>query len=564
MAELSPESVVTAVVSRQPGGTTRVLPTLGFALDYWWSGGLDPAAFKRTSVAVHVITIFVLSLLLRSIFLSAGWRQEKAAQVALLLAFIWAVHPLQVSSVLYVVQRMQTMGTLFLLLALLAYTSARAAQIEARPARGALMAVGLCWLLALGCKEDSALLPAYMLVLELTVFRFRAAAPVLARRIRGAYVCGAIVAMLVYFFLVIPHYWVWDSYDSRDFSTYERVLTQGRVLSMYIGQILIPLPQWMPFYYDWLQPSRGLLQPWTTLPAWLMLLLLLVSAVFYRTRRPLFAFGILLFFAGHFISSNVIGLELAFEHRNHFAMIGILVAFADLVVLCVEKQLLPFSRRWVWVVGSGALLLIMAATFERAKTWGDPLQLAKKSTELAPDSARAWNSLCLRYFNDGGGYAPENPNLDLAISACTNGGNASSTSIASLTNLLVFKTLRGDADKQDWDRFLDRLQRVPMTSENSGAIWVIIGGVGRGIPLDEDGVLRAIAVAAERKRFRAAEYAGMGYFIMQKTSRPAEAYPYFVRAVEVSPPRSILRKELDSDLRKQGRSDWADSLRAVN
>ena len=55
------------------------------------------------------------------------------------LALAWAAHPLQVSAVLYVVQRIQTMGTLFLVLALWAYLQARQAQIE----RGEAEVVGL-------------------------------------------------------------------------------------------------------------------------------------------------------------------------------------------------------------------------------------------------------------------------------------------------------------------------------------------------------------------------------------------------------------------------------------
>src|SRR3546814_17931920 len=83
----------------------------------------------------------------------------------------------------------------------------------------------------------------------------------------------------------------------------------------------------MPFYYDWVQPSRSLLEPWTTLPAIAAVLALLGTAWSLRTRWPLFALGVFLFFAAHFIASNVVGLELAFEHRNHFALIGMVLAF---------------------------------------------------------------------------------------------------------------------------------------------------------------------------------------------------------------------------------------------
>src|SRR3546814_8000955 len=116
----------------------------------------------------------------------------------------------------------------------------------------------------MGCKEDSALLPAYTLALELTVLRFAAVDARLARRLRRGYLLAALAGTAVYALLVIPHYWHWDTLPGRDFSTLERVLTQPRVLCLYLWQILVPLPQNMPFYYDWVQPSRSLLEPWST------------------------------------------------------------------------------------------------------------------------------------------------------------------------------------------------------------------------------------------------------------------------------------------------------------
>src|SRR5690606_33883626 len=125
----------------------------------------------------------------------------------------------------------------------------------------------LLWAGALGCKEDSVLLPAYTLALELTVLRFAAADMLVSKRLQRGYLIAALLGVSAYLFLMIPHYWQWDTLAGRDFSTLERVLTQPRVLCLYLWQILVPLPRHMPFYYDWLQPSRGLLQPWTTLPA---------------------------------------------------------------------------------------------------------------------------------------------------------------------------------------------------------------------------------------------------------------------------------------------------------
>src|SRR3546814_6603362 len=148
------------------------------------------------------------------------------------------------------------------------------------------------WVLAMGCKEDSGLLPAYAVALELTVLRFAAADTHVAKLLQRGYLVATLVGTAVYLLLVIPHYWQWDTLPGRDFSTLERVLTQPRVLCLYLWQILLPLPQHMPFYYDWLQSSRGLLQPWTTLPAIGVVLGLLGLAWHLRSRWPLFALGV--------------------------------------------------------------------------------------------------------------------------------------------------------------------------------------------------------------------------------------------------------------------------------
>src|SRR5690606_21725071 len=313
----------------------------------------------------------------------------------------------------------QTLGTLFLVLALLAYLQARRAQIAGRSGRTGLLGAVLLWVIAVSCKEDSAALPAHALALELTVLRFAAADTGLATRIRRGYLFAAAAGVALYLLVVIPHYWSWDAYSGRDFSTPERLLTQARVLAMYLWQIVLPLPSHMPFYYDWLQPSHGLLQPWTTLASILLIAGMLALAWHQRLKRPLLALGIFLFFGAHFITSNVIGLELAFEHRNHFALIGAVLAVGSLLA----HASLPLRIRPAVQAAVCAVLLVAlgSATMIRAHTWRSTLALARTSSELAPGSARAWSSLCAAYFRSGGGAVPSNPLLDDAIEACSAG-----------------------------------------------------------------------------------------------------------------------------------------------
>src|SRR5690606_15022620 len=143
-----------------------------------------------------------------------------------------------------------TLATLFIVLALWAYLHARRAQIEGRPGRTGMILTGLLGAIALSCKEDAVLLPGYLLALELTVLRFRTAEPALARRLQRSYLFAALLGAAVFLFVVVPYFWSWDTYPYRDFSSAERLLTQGRVLCLYLWQMLVPLPAHMPFFYD--------------------------------------------------------------------------------------------------------------------------------------------------------------------------------------------------------------------------------------------------------------------------------------------------------------------------
>lgn len=557
LESLAPSAILQAAFSPEPGGMTRILPTLSFALDYFRGGGLDPLTFKTTNIAIHGLTALILAIFLQHLLLLSGSSRKRAIWLSAAMATAWAVHPLQVSSVLYVVQRMQTMATLFLLLALLTYLKGRQAQMASRPGRTYWMATALFWMLAVACKEDAALLPAYTLALELTVLRFGAADPALARRLRRGYAVATTLGLAIYLLIVAPHYWSWSDYAGRNFSTYERLISQARILCMYLWQMVVPLPSHMPFYYDGFLPSHGLLEPWTTLPALFFLGVLLATAWYFRHRRPLFSFGIFLFFAGHFVTSNVIPLELAFEHRNHLPMIGIVIAGTDILGMIANRIHLTTSVRRL--IASTLLIFLASTTMVRAYSWRNELEFSLTSTKIGPNSARAWNDLCVAYFNAGGGLSHQNPNLKKAADACARSAALNTQSVVGLVNVLTYKSLLGTVTAADWNIYLTRLKVAPLKTENVNSVWVLINNARRGVRLNEDKLLDAIAIASNRRFFGPVEFASIGYFILGHTRTPDRAYPYFAQAVLETQDPTFAASLID-DLRKEGRSAWADQL----
>lgn len=555
LTQLNVDTLMQVLNSLQLSGTTRSLPTLSFAVDYWRAGGADAATFKTTNIILHALTACLLAWFFRSLLMTTGAVGARVWWASAALALAWAAHPLQVSSVLYAVQRLQTMGTLFLILALWAYLQARRAQIEGRSGRTGILLTLLLWVLAMGCKEDSALLPAYTLALELTVLRFTAADARLATLLRRGYLLATLAGAAVYLLVIVPHFWQAKAYDGRDYDVVERVLTQGRVLCLYLWQILIPLPGHMPFYYDWLQPSRNLLHPWTTLPAIALVLALLGIAWRTRIRLPLFALGVFLYFSAHFITSNVIGLELAFEHRNHFALIGAVLAAGAILGYAAKRfRIGPPTQAIACTI---AILALGCTTLLRSSTWSSTEDIARAATESAPGSARAWTQLCASYFRAGGGAVPNNSRLDEAIDTCSKGASSAPQSLNSLTLLVVLKSLRGDATPKDWNLLHKRLETAPMTFDNARIFTILTAHWRKGVKLDRQQLLETFAGLARRGALDPFNNAAIGYFIMDDLSEPASALPYFVSAIEASPPRDVFPQLLAAELKAKGEPELA-------
>lgn len=551
------EHFIYAALNFHDGTGSRALPMLSFALDYWRAGAMDPATFKITNIAIQGLSALVLAFGLRRLLLLAHWSKPQAAWGALLLAFIWAIHPLQVSSVLYVVQRMQTMANLFIILALWAYLAMRQKQMEGGRGRWQGILVVIAWLLGLMCKEDAVLLPLYTLALELTLLRFAAGQAVVARGLRQSYGLMFGLGLLLFVCYALPRYWSWDAYSGRDFSSIERLLTQGRVLVMYLKQILLPWPDWMLFNYDDLEVSRGLLAPWTTLPALLLLAGLLGWAWHWRHTRPLFAFGLFFFFAGHFLTSNVIGLELVFEHRNHLPLLGILLALADLLRLLPSRLASLPLKLTFFVLG---LTFLGSATLVRAHAWGDPVRLGETFIRISPHSGRAWTGLGNAWF-DLYNQTKEPKYLEKALEVAEQSfARVSSMTLAG--NVILYRAMLGRLAEADWQRFYESLRQSPPGWQRHQAVDLLLANANKGFIQDREGVLQAMQLLLELEPLSFFEALKMGDFAY--ASGWAElSMSFFRKAAAQSKGYEFYLQRLLDELGRSGHGDWADELRAI-
>lgn len=409
-AGLDGPGLLQAALSSNAGPFGRMLPMASFAVDHAL-GGLTPEAFKRTNILLHLAITVLVYLLARSLCAALDETRPSPARalddagrrwVPVLVAALWALHPQHVSTVLYVVQRMSQLAMLFVLWATWVYVDARRRQLAGDWRGGAwrmVLLVPPLFLAALLSKENGALLPVLLLTIELTFFRFALPggkqASALAR-LPFALMMAAALALLGYLGAVGLGFT--NTGSLRDFTPWERLLTQPRLLTDYLLQLVWPVPTSMPFYYDWVAPSRGLLDPTGTLPAALLWLGLTAVACVWRTRRPIFAFAVLWFLAGHLLESTSIPLELGFEHRNYLPAFGLAFAAGfGLWRLGQAAQLTQIGQHPTsaapWRRALLAVLPLLALAWPlhaRVAAWSSTDAFFTTALRNAPASARAW------------------------------------------------------------------------------------------------------------------------------------------------------------------------------
>lgn len=535
-------------------GIGRPLPMLSFAIDHLiW--GEDPFGYKVSSLAIHLANMLLISALThRVLCLVPAPGVGRPFWPAAAMALIWAVHPLQVSTTLYVVQRMETLSLFFVLLALLAYLAGRTRQMAGRRAWPFLALCLPLVALGLACKETAALFPAYALALELTLLGFRAAARGAARALCLVH-AALLVVLAATAALLAPYYTDETFYAIRDFSAADRMLTQLRVVPMYLGWILLPRLGELTFYYDNFPASVSLLQPVSTLWGGIFLLLLVASAVFLRKKAPLYALGVLWFLLSHAITSSYLPLELVFEHRNYFSILGVLLAIYGLL------RMMPAPSRHTAPVALAALIVgLTALTVIRTATWGNPLHLATQLAQANPGSARASTHLGDEYVMLS--RASHDPLFhQLAEQEYERGARIPGSSPMPEQGLLLLAASTGKPAKIAWwDSALAKLRTRAIGPQEMAMITNLLDLRLQGMPIDDRRLAEAYVLLVNRMRVPPTQHFAFGLHALVYLRDERLAGQLFELAVDNASENARLIEAMAKHLAQEGHHEMADGL----
>ena len=353
--------LVGAALSSPSSRFKRPLASLSFAANYL-AGGLDPWGWKLVNLLIHLLNGLLVYFLAWGLLTSSparggGPTGERAKLTAALIAGAWMLLPINLTGVLYVVQRMESLANLFVLLGLVGYVIGRQRMLRAHTGRSGLVvcvaSLIIPTMLGLTAKETAVMLPLYAFLIEWIAFgfqgnsgepRLQSSATVGGEsaseeypgrptdwRVVGVFVVILALPLIVGLMWIVPNVLNPGTWAPRDFTLATRLMSESRIVVDYIAWSLLPLPQWLSFYHDNFHISTGLLSPWTTLTSIVTLIGMVAAVFWFRRRQPLVSLGIALFLGCQLLTGTILPLELIYEHRNYFASFGLMLALIPLL-----------------------------------------------------------------------------------------------------------------------------------------------------------------------------------------------------------------------------------------
>jgi len=530
---LSPHSLIKA--GFESPARNRPAANISFALNYYFHQ-YDFKPYHAVNVVIHLLAGIFLYFFIKTTLSLPALRSGfgPGSLIPFFAAVIWLVHPLQIQSVTYLVQRMTGLAAMFYILALLLYVRGRLSPDRVKSWAWFAGAV-LAGVLALGSKEIAVTLPLFIFLYEWYFFQnlswswLKRCAPYF----------GAAVFILVFVSLLYlgaePLNRILSGYGRRDFTLLERTLTQFRVVVFYLGLLILPLPSRLNLDHDFAL-SHSLLSPPSTLPALGFILALIGLAVFLAKKDRLISFCLLWFFGNLVLESSIIPLEIIFEHRTYLPS----MMTALLAVIMVYRLVKPEPVRAA--ILTAAVVILSMWTYERNIVWADEVALWRDCVQKSPNKYRPHNNLGNALVGRGG--------LDEALDHYQQALSIDPGRTEAHVGLGIVLGRQGRLDEAIY-HFSEALRIGPESIEAHN---------GLGFALNRQGKFKEAAGhylrAIELKPWDVQAYNNLGVALAGQ-DRFEEALAYFAQALRLNPAFDEAHNNLGITLARQGRGEQA-------
>jgi tetratricopeptide (TPR) repeat protein len=365
----------------------RPMVSVSVALNYAL-GGLNVWGYHAFNLAVHALAALTLFGLVRRTLQLPRWRarfEGVATPLALAVALLWGLHPLQTESVTYIIQRAESMVGLFYLLTL--YSVVRG-ELVGGSSRWFIGAIVFC-ALGMATKEVMVTAPVVVLLLE-RVFVFDSLAELFRRR--WQLLAGLAATWLILAALIIQQKGRGGSVGlGHGISVGDYLATQFGAIVLYLRLTFSPTP--LVFDYG-TEVARG---AEIVVPAAIVALLAGAALTAFRFQ-PWVGFLLSTFFIVLAPSSSVVPIvtQTIAEHRMYLPLAAVVTLTVMSVYLVGQKWLQGRNAPSQRTKAAALCLLTLAAAALGLQTWVRNLDYQSELTlwtdtlNKRPGNARAY------------------------------------------------------------------------------------------------------------------------------------------------------------------------------
>jgi tetratricopeptide (TPR) repeat protein len=479
---------------------------------------LSPEVFHMASVGFHVVNTWLCFFL--------ALRLTSNQKAALLCAFVFALHPLQVESVAWISELRGLSSACFALAALNVFLLSRSTRDEARKRSRALLAASA--LLVTGsmlCKPTAVVLPLVALAID------RIALGTSWRRSLGPLLLG-LACVLPLAFVTRS---VQPLHPEGASSWWQRPFVAGDALAFYVFKAVVPVDLGVEYGRT---PHSVMSHGWSY-TAWVLPAGLLAFCFRERRRHPSAWLGAVTFVI--FLLPTMGLVPFAFQAHSTVAdryaylpMLGIGLVFADRVA--------AVSANIALRAASAAMVVLAALSFNQSSYWSDNAEFLRHTLDVNPDVAFAHINLAnVLLKEDHVDEAVEHLRKALELDPGYAEGENN-------LGLALVKLGRLDEAEAHYRKAVALNPRYFKAYENLGAVYLQTNRL--------DPAIASLEAALKIQPSEAKALNDLGVALMQ-SGRSTQGLEAFQRAVAAEPNNAQYRRNVGIALMQQGRTDEA-------
>jgi len=339
--------------------------------------GSSPAGYHVTNLILHVLNVLLVLFLFQKLTGSAGR--------SVLVAALFALHPLHVESVAWISERKDVLSTLFWLLGIWAYLL-----YCRKPSAGRYVAVACAFVMGLLAKPMPVSFPLTLLLLDIWPLR-RVSAGNRTFRAFARLAMEKAPLFLIAFVSCVLTFWAQRAGGAvaalDQLPVHLRVANALLSYMAYLGKLLWPahLALFYPYRAD-------LLQSWEIAACLIAFAGMSVYAIRAFPSRPYLTFGWLWYVITLLpvIGLVQIGSQALADRYSYVPSLGIFVVIiwgtSDLLARIRDTH--PAAmRRWSWgpaAAACGLMLILAVLAYRQVQFWKDDITVWERAVEVTP------------------------------------------------------------------------------------------------------------------------------------------------------------------------------------